>query len=101
MKNTGPRANNSEVELSGMQLYALLGPSWEKGIELVLTNIFCICGPKEIRMVEHKAYLTGFNDIILRGKCSACQSRVARVMEIGERKGIDKIVASIRKLNRK
>ena len=101
MKNTGPMANNREIELSGLQLYALLGPSWEESIELMLTNIYCGCHTKEIRMVDHKAYLDGFNDIILRGNCSACQSKVARVMETGEREGIDKIAASIRKLNRK
>ena len=72
-----------DLELNEWEFRLLMGEAWEHR-QLFLDSIFCLCASEEKTLVEFKIYLNTLNDLVLRGKCSACGELAARYIEIGE-----------------
>src|SRR5680860_744428 len=87
------------VEIGPFQLNLMFGSSYEEDIDLAVNSIFCDWMAENKRLVNYKSYINDLNDVILEGWCSSCNTIAARYIETGERKGIEKVTAKIRKIN--
>jgi hypothetical protein len=87
-----------EIEIGPLHLRQMLMESWDQ-LDIFLESIFCTCGVESKKLVQYKPYLNNLNDVILRGKCSGCNTIATRYIETGERKGVELIAKRIRNRN--
>ncbi len=53
-------------------------------VETLETSIFCMCGSPTKRLVSYTVFVNDLFDLVLRGRCSACNGLAARYAETGE-----------------
>ena len=99
-KRTEHRIRRDEIEIGPFQLQLMLGETWQEDIQLYTQSFYCDCKDPKRELVNYKSYVNDLNDVILYGWCNSCKTIAANYIEIGERRGIDKIADKIRKLNR-
>jgi hypothetical protein len=75
--------DKTDVELNNWEFQLVMGDAWEY-LSAFENSIFCDCGTLGKKLIEYKVYLNKLNDIVLRGKCSGCNSIAARYIETGE-----------------
>lgn len=73
----------TDIELNDWEFRLVMGESW-KNLNLIIENIFCDCKTPGKKLIDYKVYLNDLNDLILRGKCSGCETIAARYLETGE-----------------
>lgn len=73
-----------ELEITKAQFKAIIGDEWNEIADILQTNCFCShCEKGSVGIVDYSVFLNDLNDIIVRGKCSECESDVARYLETG------------------
>lgn len=100
-KRTEHIIHEDEIEIGPLQRQLMFGQSWNDDIDIGINSIFCDCGAQNRKLINYKRYLNDLNDVILKGWCSSCKTIASRYIEIGEKKGIEKIANNIRMLNKK
>ncbi len=96
-KRTEHSIPKDEIEIEPLNLRLLFADDW-KNINIFLNSIFCDCGIEQRKLINYRSYLNKLNDVVLRGKCSGCNSIAARYIETGERKGIEVLANRIRRV---
>jgi hypothetical protein len=89
----------TDIELNRWEFQLVMGEAW-KDRDLFTESIFCTCDSPEKKLIDFKVYLTRLNDLVLKGKCSGCQSIAARYIETGENKDNFEAAERIRKMKR-
>ncbi len=56
----------------------------EGWVETLETSIFCMCRAPQKRLVAYTVFVNDLFDLVLRGRCSACNGLAARYAETGE-----------------
>ncbi|MCK5443267.1 MAG: hypothetical protein KAJ23_15385 [Maribacter sp.] len=100
-KRTEHIIHDDEIEIGPFQLQLMFRESWESDIQLFTHSFFCDCNAEKRELADYKSYINNLNDVILKGRCSVCNTIAARYIETGERSGIEKIADKIRKLNQR
>lgn len=75
-----------EIQINPFQLALLLDDEQKSFYNSILSeNVFCThCNGFAIKgIVIEEIYLTDLNDIMVRGTCNVCRSKVARIIEFG------------------
>lgn len=80
---------NKEIQITKAQLQIILGKNCKHFAEKILPNCLCNKCYCVIEIVDYKIFLNDLNDLILKGRCTLCGTRINRYIEIGE----DKIAA--------
>lgn len=86
----------TDIELNDWEFRLVMGGSWDDR-HIFLNSIFCACSAPEKTLIDFKVYLTDLNDLVLKGKCSACNTIAARYIETGENPEKSKVADRIRK----
>lgn len=89
-----------EIKINRFQLAVLLNQEQKEIMDRIIAdNVFCgACGgtcSKGITVRE--IFLTGLNDILVKGNCNTCNGNVARMLEFGEDKSFFEKANSFRK----
>lgn len=87
----------TDVELNQWEFRLIMGESWQDR-DLFIDNIFCDCSSPEKKLIDFKIYLNDLNDLVLRGKCSSCNTIAARYLETGENEESNKAAERIKKM---
>ncbi len=93
----------SEIKINQFQLAILLNDEQKRGFQFLLDEgVYCSeCGVITKKGIDvQEIYLTKLNDILVRGTCNVCNSKVARIIEFGEDKAFYKKACDFRKLIR-
>ena len=88
-----------DIELNEWEYQLVMGEAWEHR-DLFINNFFCNCGVENRKLIDVKVYLNDINDIILRGKCSGCNTIAARYIETGENPDSAEAGKRIRKMKK-
>jgi hypothetical protein len=99
-KRSEHQIDPSDIELNEWSFRIVMGDSWDF-LDRILHNIFCTCGAENKELIDYKVYLNNINDIILRGKCSGCNTIASRYIETGEKKEKAEAADRIRKMIKK
>ena len=89
----------SDIELNQWEFRLIMGESWPHS-DLFFDNYFCDCKNSNRRLIDVKIYLNDLNDILLKGRCSACKSLAARYIETGEIEDSFKAAERIKKMRK-
>ena len=99
MKRTEHIIDKTDIELNDWEFQLVMGEAWENR-NLLINNFFCDCKASDRRLIDYKVYLTKLNDIVLKGKCSSCNTIAARYIETGENPESAEAGKRIRKLKK-
>lgn len=74
------------MKITKEQLKFIFGDDWRFIEEKILTNCFCGagCGDGNAVMVDWRARLNEFDDVVFDGKCAKCGRAICRSTETGE-----------------
>lgn len=99
MKRTEHIIDKTDILLNDWEFQLVMGEAWEH-LPILVNSIFCMCEAEEKHLIDYKAYLTDLNDIVLRGKCSGCNTIAARYIETGENKESAEAGKRLRKMKK-
>lgn len=86
-----------DVELNQWEFRLVMGESWQHR-DLFIENFACDCNSPDKKLIDFKVYVNDLNDLVLRGKCSGCNTIAARYIETGENKESCKAAERIKKM---
>ena len=89
----------SDTELNQWEFRLVMGESWHDS-DLFFENFYCDCKNSDKKLIDVKIYLNDLNDLVLRGKCSACNTIAARYIETGENENSFKAAERIKRMKK-
>ena len=66
----------NDIELKQWEFQLVMGKAW-KDHNIFIESITCDCNAKNRKLIDFKVYLTNLNDMVLKGKCSVCNTITA------------------------
>ncbi len=92
--------DKGQIKINLRDLKTILGEDFHIFETETLSNCWCYkCNAKKGRskIVNFQVFLNDLNDIVLRGFCAICDSRIDRYVEISEAEKYTKIIDRLRK----
>lgn len=76
----------SKLKIKKEDLKKIYSKDWNFFYKKILSNCYCgkCKGPYDATIINYEIFLNDLNDVILKGKCKTCGSKIARYMETGE-----------------
>ncbi len=77
----------NQLQITEKEVKFIYADDYEFFQNKILSNCYCLtCKPKKYnsKIVNYQIFINHLNDVILRGFCSECGSRLNRYLETGE-----------------
>ena len=82
-KNSEHKRYRGEKEISRFEMMRVFNGD-EAHVLKLEESTFCLCPAPAKRLVAYKVFVNELEDLIMRGRCSACNKIAARYVETGE-----------------
>lgn len=93
---------NKETRITKTQLQIILDKDYKHFAEKILPNCLCNKCMCVVKIIDYKIFLNDLYDMILKGNCALCGTRVNRYIEIGEDKiAVKKIKKILKDISRR